>query len=355
MFVGGEFYNESRWQVNSPVIETGHMTFLNGGKACLMIISDYLIDHGIDRILLPSYLCPTIVNTLEKCGLTCSFYQVNEDLSIDEDDLSRNAEGYRVVFFINYFGFSRSKRELALLSELRRNGTLLVEDNAQAGFTDSAIGDFVFNSMRKLCACDGGYMTTRFDLKPYIDARRGQPNQRLPLIRQYRSLLPDYLFMGRGDRGELNLLYERAELYYESDAVVEGNLEEQRQIEHLDWPGIKQARQENYRYLASLLAEIPGITPLFPELPGGSAPSGFPVYVSGVPRDWLFDELGNAGIGLTIHWEAIRRDARLNHNVVAVEMASRMLTLVIDQRTSHKQLDYQAQTLSALIQNHRSL
>jgi len=74
-------------------------------------------------------------------------------------------------------------------------------------------------------------------------------------------------------------------------------------------------------------------------------PLGLPVYVSGISRDWLFDELGNAGIGLTIHRGGLLSDPRLNGNRVAVYMASRILTLVIDQRTSHKQMDYLVQKL----------
>ena len=78
-------------------------------------------------------------------------------------------------------------------------------------------------------------------------------------------------------------------------------------------------------------------------------PLGLPVSVSGVPRDGLFDELGKVGIGLTIHWEELLSDSRLNGNPVAVDMASRILTLVIDQRTSHKQIDYLVQKLSELL------
>ena len=79
-------------------------------------------------------------------------------------------------------------------------------------------------------------------------------------------------------------------------------------------------------------------------------PLGLPVYVSGVSRDWLFDELGNAGVGLTIHWEELLHDPRLNRNRVAVDMAGRILTLVIDQRVSHKQMDYMAQTIISCIE-----
>ena len=53
MFVGGEFYYDPAWRVENPIIDTTRMTFLNGGKACLIVISEYLLSHGIDRVLLP--------------------------------------------------------------------------------------------------------------------------------------------------------------------------------------------------------------------------------------------------------------------------------------------------------------
>ena len=71
----------------------------------------------------------------------------------------------------------------------------------------------------------------------------------------------------------------------------------------------------------------------------------------GISRDKLFDELGGAGIGLIIHWEELLRDPRLNGNAVVVEMAGKILTLVIDQRTSHEQMDYLVQNLISAIEN----
>ena len=111
--------------------------FLNGGRACLAVIGDYLIDHGIDKILLPAYLCPSILDALERCGLAYGFYQVNEDLSIDLDDLTQKATAYKAVYFINYFGFLHSPEVRNYLKDLRENGVLVIEDNAQAGFTRS--------------------------------------------------------------------------------------------------------------------------------------------------------------------------------------------------------------------------
>ena len=345
MFVGGEFYNDARWLKDKPTISTDSMTFLNGGKACLIVISAYLRAQGITKILLPAYLCPTIVNTLERCGLTCAYYRVKANLTIDLHDLARKADQHQAIYFINYFGFRQPTAVQKFLIDLRKKGIVVVEDNAQAGFVDPTIGTFAFNSIRKLAAYDGGYLTTAIDVAPYIQPTLSRVNRRLPVVRAYRERLADYLYQGTDSHNELVALYELAERYYDADMVVAGNPLEQQQIERLDWTGIRQARRENYAYLLDLITDMPELTPIFPVLQEDNMPLGLPVYISGISRDWLFDELGKAGIGLTIHWNGLLRDPRLNSNPLAVKMASEMLTLVIDQRTSHKQMDYMAREI----------
>ena len=84
---------------------------------------------------------------------------------------------------------------------------------------------------------------------------------------------------------------------------------------------------------------------IFPALQADTMPLGLPVYFSGVSRDRVNAELGKAGIGLAIHWEEIASHPGTRGNRLAVELSSRMLTLVIDQRTSRRQLDYLALNL----------
>ncbi len=349
MFVGGEFYYDDLWHIDKPVISSQRMVFLNGGKACLIVICDYLRDHGIDRILLPAYLCPTIVNTLERCGMTCAYYPVRPDLSIDLDILKRAASDHEAVYFINYFGFSHTPETQCYLAKMQQSGRMLIEDNAQAGFVQDTIGDFVFNSMRKLVPYDGGYLLTGKNIQPYLERHRNLPNRRLPVIREYRRSLADYLLRGAGEHGGLVDLYEEAEALYETDMVVEGDPLERAAIEHLDWRAIKQKRRENYAYLQHLVAGIAGVKVIFHALQPDNLPMGLPVYIESVPRDWLLDELGEAGIGLTVHWGALLDDQRLNGNPAAVDMAGRMLTLAIDQRLSRRQLNFQAERLYACI------
>ena len=350
MFAGGEFFYDGEWLLDQPAPAIGNRYFLNGGRACLAVIGDYLLDHGIHKILLPSYLCPSILDALERCGVEYGFYQINEDLSIDLDDLAQKAGAYKAVYFINYFGFLHPPEVRNYLKNLRKNGALVVEDNAQAGFSAHPVGDFVFNSLRKLVPFDGGYLDTDLDIAVYLQKYQGRPNLRLPLIRDYRQRLHDYLIDGIGSHKKLLDLYSRADRYYERDVVVEGDPGEQAQIERLDWEGIRQKRRENYRYMLDLIAPIPEVKPIFPALQPGIMPLGLPVYLSGVSRDAVYEHLGENGIGLFIHWEELRHDARTNGNALAVSMAGRMLTLAIDQRTSREQMDYLAETLAGGIE-----
>jgi hypothetical protein len=345
MFVGGEFYDDPAWMGETPSISTENMYFLNGGSACLTVISDFLLDHGIDRVLLPSYLCPSIVITFQRSGIGWDFYQINEDLSIDLENLAQKSSGFQAVYFINYFGFLHNTETQNYFKQMQQNGILVIEDNAQAGFHPNPTSDFCLNSMRKLAAYDGGYLITQHNMTPYLDKYPDYSNRRLPLIREYRKRLYHYLFDKTGSYTELNDLFQRATQYYETDLVIPGDLEERQLIERLDWNGIKQVRRDNFQYLMDWVSSIPEISPIFPELQADNSPFGLPIYFLEVDRDPVYEALGNAGIGLVIHWDTIQTDPRTNHNQRAVDMAGKMLTLAIDQRMRHKQMDYLAQQL----------
>jgi len=102
---------------------------------------------------------------------------------------------------------ARIRSGLSIFASARR-GILVVEDNAQVGFSSQTIGDFVFNSIRKLAAYDGGYLIAPIDVKPIPQKHTGTPNRRLPVIREYRRRLVDYLFQGEEIFDDLSSLYE---------------------------------------------------------------------------------------------------------------------------------------------------
>ncbi len=355
MFVGGEFSYDGRWMTDQPSLDTGGMYFLNGGQACLRVIGESLRGKGCKRMLLPAYLCPSIIRALQPAGLQYAFYDVNRDLSVNIDQVARLAAEGDVFYFINYFGFPPAPSVQLFIRSLQQHGILVVEDNAQAGFPPNTIGDYVFNSLRKLAPYDGGYLKTRFDLQPIINRFTGKPNRRLPLIRAYRQRLAGYLLKGGDDREELQALYEQAEHYYGIDGVVSGDETEKGYIERLDWQEMRQIRRENFLYLLEQAGSITGVTPLFTSLPEGITPYGLPVYLDSSIRDKVLDMLGDAEISLLVHWDEIIAHPVTCTNRLAVEMACGMLTLPVDQRINRKQLDYLAVKLAGAVAACRQL
>lgn len=349
MFVGGEFYYDDLWVTPAPMLSFDGMYFLNGGKACLRIIGDALRERGIEQVLLPEYLCPSIITTLAQSGISGEFYRINEDLSINLDDVVQRIEGQRAFYFINYFGFPPSASVGAFIKNLQQYDILVIEDNAQAGYPETSLGDFVFNSFRKLVPFDGAYLLTRFNLAPYIARYNKSINHRLPIIREYRQRLKGYLLEDQDTYENLADLYYFAEQAYETDGVVLGDLQEKLGIEHLDWKAIRQVRRDNYLYLLNLIQSFPEVTPLFPTLPDGVMPLGLPVYVNPVIRDNVVDTLGESGISLLVHWDEISRHPQTSRNLQAVAMAQRMLTLTVDQRTTRRQLEYLAVKLAGAL------
>lgn len=349
MFVGGEFYDDSAWVTNTPAPPCEDAIFLNGGRACLSVISDYLCINKLNKILLPVYLCPTILDVLDQHALNYTFYGINEDFSIDLDDLLTKANDTQVVYFINYFGFQHSSETLSVLGHLQSNGKLLIEDNAQAGFISNPLGDFSFNSMRKFCANDGGYLATRISLSSFLNDSFGRENHRLPLIREYRHRLHSYLYEGRGSREELEHLFSKAERYYELDHVIIGDNDERNKIEHLDWKAIKAVRRDNFDYLLNKISQIPGVCPIYHTLQPDNMPLGLPVYVSDFSRDRLIDLLAEESISLTVHWDALPSDPRTQNDPRVTKMANHILTLPVDQYTSRSQMNYLSEHLSRII------
>lgn len=335
MFVGGEFYTEQRWLQANRTIDSRGMHFLNGGRACLRVIADYLRQHGIHSVLLPDYLCPSIAQILTSCGLQLAYYQVNPDLSVDTTNLLQKHTQQQAVYFINYFGFLPTPQMRFFWQSLQAAGTLLIEDNAQAGFVPQPLGDFVFNSLRKWVPYDGAYLFSRLDLSATLRQYPSQPsNPRLALIRAYRAGLAAYLLDRIGDHETLTSQFAQAESYYESTEVIWGDAVERDRIEHLDWRGIRQKRRENYCALLDWLAGIPGVQPLFGALLPDVMPLGLPVYCHALPRDTLYERLGSVSIATTIHWVG-----------TPATFAHQMLTLPIDQRVTLKQLGYLAERL----------
>ena len=81
---------------------------LSSGRDCIYYILKSL--NLKSRVLLPSYLCNSMLVPFDELGVKYDFYNVDENLNIDITDLKKKIEkNTECVFVIHYFGVEQPK------------------------------------------------------------------------------------------------------------------------------------------------------------------------------------------------------------------------------------------------------
>lgn len=329
--IGGEFWHDSRiigeQRAGLPGI------FLGGGQSCLYLICEYLKEKQIDRVLLPSYLCPAILNRFDRQGLSYEFYEINADFSVDAADLGHKVGCFEAVLAIDYFGLSLTGREQELFASLKEKGLVLIEDKVHT-LDSRYFGNFAFNSFRKFVPYSGGLLFAEADVSHLVERMAGNSTY-FNAVRDARKKKTDYVTNSAGSEEEYLNSFTRAEELYRVGAFM-GDAAEKIAIERLDLNGICAKRRRNYQYLLSGLHGMERIRPIFQELKD-RVPLGMPVYLDPGLRDRLRSYLLKQKIFLPVHWD-LRDETRITSEK-SKKMSSQILTLVIDQRYMEKDLD----------------
>jgi hypothetical protein len=340
-FIGGEFWADSSYYTDQVTVSTEGMTFLNGGEAAIRLVCDLLDSLGIHELLLPCYICSTMADAFDRYGFACTYYLIQENFRIDLDDLLKKAKNLKVLYIINYFGYGFIPEEKEIFQQLRSQGMLVIEDDAQAVFNRDSMADIRFNTLRKFVPYDGSFFYTDLDVSSNLAKFTGLPNHRLPVIRRFRQDFARLLAEGAENFDQLNPLFDRSELYYYADLTVLGNPEERLAAEHLDWAAIEARRKANHGHLVERLSGLQGIELIFPQVSPGCLPLGFPIFVKGGRRDALLHHLREGSVYPMVHWD-ILKDPRLNRISRNVAISGQILTLILDQRFDLEDMDYQA-------------
>lgn len=297
------------------------------------------------RVLLPSYLCPSVFQPFQEEDILVDFYRICQDLTVDLDDLTNLMKDFHPnsVLLINYFGFPVNKVVSEIIHELSPQ-CWIIEDCVQGSLVESIqpvvgqIGDFVITSFRKyLPIPDGGLIINRTDMT-------------LPSLPRVDSQFVQYRLLGKWLRYEFvqdNCSQSELEkAYITLFAVAEEKLDmnipllamsriSERMLSNIDLLDVMRQRRHNYSFLLdaftknSLLQSIG--KPVLPELPSGVSPLVFPIRVMAKLRDVLRQQLIGQRLFCPIHWQlpAVVKESRF---LESYRLSSEILGLPIDQR-----------------------
>lgn len=133
---------EREWHWGKDVLR------LNCGRTAIITA---IRDAGYNKIWLPTYLCESVIDILEKNQIEYCFYNINESLRPLDVELQEN-EG---ILIVNYFGLFSSQR----LKELAAYYQNVIIDNTQSFFSEPITYVYNVYSCRKFIGVsDGAYL-----------------------------------------------------------------------------------------------------------------------------------------------------------------------------------------------------
>ena len=294
--------------------EGGNRHFVQSGRSALRIIAGYLKSKNRKRILLPSYLCPSVSASFLSMGFAVDYYRISGKLHIDIEDLEsrikRNLPDAALV--INYFGFPA---DISIVRNVLPGETALIEDCAQGSlqeFDPPAVGltgDFIITSYRKyLPVPDGGLLLDNAGCDLQIPL---MVNQRFSSMRLTGKLLQSvfrsegmkdewmeaaYLKLFSGSEAELDAGEKPAAISSLSRMLLAG----------IDPNEVAHRRRRNFEHLLEHFQREPVLQkmkPLFEELPERVSPQFFPLIVQNEKREALKRALYEKRVYCAVHWK----------------------------------------------------
>lgn len=301
--------------------------FYSSGRAALYHILNFSKQLGKDKILLPDYLCESIVEIAKLASIPFEFYKVNKDLTIDIDSLLKIYNANNSILIINYFGAIDVQSEIQKLKAVHSNAYIIL-DNVQALYSmfESIDVDFMFTSFRKqLPVPDGAWVISKHDGLFQCEEENTFAQYKLAggLLKNYQEFdsVSDELYLKLFEKGENEICKNlNAKI---SDITL-------KILSRLDFSSIRQKRVENSIFMIEGLKKL-NLIPIL-NFRRDMVPLFVPILLKN--RNLIRQELMKNNIFCPVHWPKFSEIENCNCTLYDYE-----LSLVIDFRYRKKNIN----------------
>lgn len=327
--IGGEFPISITDFLKAPKlsrVDDGTYHYASGRAALYQILKYLKEQRNIEKVLLPDYLCDTILVPIRKLELAYEFFPLNDKLELDSATFSKTCLKDAAVLLINYFGLQDLSEQVAYIRSLDKDA-IIIEDDVQAYYEFmKPLGDvdFKYTSLRKTFAItDGGLVKTNHQL-PVID----KPNT----FGQYKAVAAIMKSMKDGNFDDGVFL----DISKIGGSKIDDELDcgmshiSERLYANVDEENVKNLRQANAGYLVERLSEK-GIQLLLP-VANDKIPLFVPIVLDN--RDKVRKVMFQQEIFCPVHWPIDSMLAKRGK-----EMAEYELSLIVDQRYDEKDME----------------
>lgn len=336
--IGGEFAVDHMNFRNLPDYPeiNDRIIYATGRGAFYAILKDIELTTEHRNILLPNYLCDSITRTVIDAGWQYQFYNVNEHLEIDIDNLfCMIGKNSKVVFLINYFGLIHVNQMVEKIRNYN-NKVLIIVDSVQAFYEieKTKEADYQFSSIRKWFPCPDGAVIkkhdTNMDRKVELEENRfAEYKLAGNFLKKYSHYINDELSLELIRKGEeiLDQHYLCRCSGYTNDF-----------FSTCDFAKIAEVRKKNALFLHNELDKLE-IKHAFDEL---CTPLCLPIFIQ--DRDRVRKGFFSNHIFTPVHWPWISKQINGTNPLYECE-----LSLICDQRYDENDMERQLTVLKSLI------
>lgn len=337
MEIGSEFWIDNNILVEdnnempSWLSRFGNVVLTSSGRGALSLLLEQ-VKPRVKRVLLPSYICDSVILPFEQAGYELTYYDVDKYLKPIDIDLIKNSN-LGIFLHMGYFGFSTNEILSDLISSLKSESVITIEDVTHTLFSQqnkSIESDFIIGSIRKWFGVpSGGFLASNrimsFELidanVDFINIRRSSLNQKFEYMSSRNESIKSTYLSGF-NRAE-HMLDEDIRPYkidHESEVI----------IKNLDNTELQSYRQRNYEFLLKHLRDVDGIEVIFNNVENDVTPMFFPIYVKN-NRDKLRRKLIQNEIYCPVHW-SIPKQVNGHLNITTKIIYDSILSIPCDQR-----------------------
>lgn len=303
---------------NPPFLKSNPIQLVNARSGLSLLIKLLSPEH----VWMPSYFCGPVLKAVDERMAEVRLYEVDYDLTMPSSEWLDSVQPNDLVVVVDYFGFPCAQELKHLAKE---QGAWVLEDACQALLSEDVgrFADFVLYSPRKFLGVpDGGILVCNHAIECSTFTMEPLP-QKWWLKTFAASVLRREFDLHGGDRRWFEL-FQESEIEGPIGPYAMSELSQALLQHSFDYSKIAEARVKNYKMLAEGLGELG----LFPFLPEGVVPLGFPIRIKN--RDRVRHALFKHEIYLPVHWPIegyVPEKFRESHR-----LASELVTLPCDQR-----------------------
>ena len=315
--------------------------FSSSGRGAISFLLSQINKKKV-RAILPLYTCESVIMPFIKRGYAVQFYDINKDLSINEESFHDGIKKFKptVVFLHAYFGFDTINKIRTEYENLRDQDIIVIEDITHSMFSKFGKpgADYYLASIRKWLALPDGGVAISIGKK--FKNNTQQTHAELVNV-NVRAIRMKYEYTKNLD---CRLKAEYRKLFYSTEDLLNNDCNfysmsslTKTILSKANFLDLCSARRNNFLYLLNNLKQDGLLTPVFQELPDDVVPLYFPVYVNG-DRAKLRAFLAEDEIYAPFHWDIPSACARQLADATDY-IYKHILSIPCDQRYADKDME----------------